>query len=60
VVDRCAFAERYSPPVCALMSSLDAGLIAGLTRGGRLLFSERITEGNVRCLARISWQGVGP
>jgi hypothetical protein len=60
VVDRCAFAARYSPPVCALMSSLDAGLIAGLTRGGRLVFSERITEGNPRCLARISWQGVGP
>ena len=36
-VDRCAFAERYSPPVCRLMSSLDAGLIAGLTDGGRLV-----------------------
>lgn len=57
VVDRCAFAEWYSPQVCRLMSSLDAGLIAGLTAGGRLTFSERITEGRPRCLARISWQG---
>ncbi|HET7929467.1 MAG TPA: hypothetical protein VFM40_07945 [Actinomycetota bacterium] len=56
-VARCAFAERYSPQVCALMSSLDAGLIAGLTRGGRLTFSERITQGRPRCLARISWEG---
>jgi hypothetical protein len=56
-VARCAFAERYSPQVCRLMSSLDAGLIAGLTRGGRLMFSERITEGRPQCLALISWEG---
>lgn len=60
LVERCAFAEWYSPPMCRLMSSLDAGLIAGLTDGGRLTFSERITEGRPRCLARISWQGAGP
>jgi hypothetical protein len=59
-VDRCAFAERYSPEVCRLMSALDAGLIAGLTDGGRLAFSERITEGRPRCLARISWQEASP
>lgn len=55
-VDRCAFAGWYSPPVCRLMSSLDSGLIAGLTDGGRMAFSERITEGRPRCLARITWQ----
>ena len=60
VVDRCAFASWYSPGVCRLMSSLDAGLIAGLTHGGRLTFSERITEGRPRCLAAISWQGGPP
>ena len=59
VVVRCAFAERYSPAVCRVMSSLDAGLISGLTRGGALAFSERITEGGPRCLARISWEGTG-
>jgi hypothetical protein len=60
VVDQCAFASWYSPGVCRLMSSLDAGLIAGLTHGGRLTFSERITEGRPRCLAAISWQGGPP
>jgi hypothetical protein len=60
VVDRCAFAAWYAPRVCRLMSSLDAGLIAGLTHGGRLTFSERITEGRPRCLAGISWQGAAP
>ena len=59
-VDRCAFAARYSPQACRLMSALDAGLIAGLTDGGRLAFSERITEGRPRCLARISWQEASP
>jgi hypothetical protein len=56
-VDRCAFARRYSPAVCRVMSSLDAGLIAGLTRGGVLEFSERISEGRPRCVARISRNG---
>jgi hypothetical protein len=60
MVDRCAFAGRYSPRVCGLMSSLDAGLIAGLTDGGSLAFSERITEGRPRCLARISWPEASP
>jgi hypothetical protein len=57
IVDRCFFAARYSPQVCRVMSSLDAGMIAGLTGGGRLTFSERITEGRPRCLARIAWEG---
>ena len=57
VVTRCAFASSYSPQVCRLMSSLDAGLVAGLTHGGRLAFSERITEGRSRCIARIRWAG---
>ncbi len=60
VVDRCAFATSYSPRMCRLMSSLDAGLIAGLTHGGRLTFSERITEGRPRCLAGVSWLGAEP
>ncbi|HEX6581155.1 MAG TPA: hypothetical protein VF195_09830 [Actinomycetota bacterium] len=59
-VDRCAFAAGYSPEVCRLMSALDAGLFAGLSDGGRLAFSERITEGRPRCLARISWQEASP
>jgi hypothetical protein len=59
-VDRCAFAARYSPQVCRVMSSFDDGLIAGLTQGGRLTFSERITEGRPMCLARIAWEGAAP
>ncbi|NPV09301.1 MAG: hypothetical protein HPY83_15245 [Anaerolineae bacterium] len=53
VVSRCCFARHYSPEVCRLISALDAGLLAGLSGGGRLEFSQRITEGAACCLARL-------
>jgi hypothetical protein len=60
VIERCSFSSVYSAEVCRIISSLDAGLVAGLTDGGRLTFSERITEGRTRCLARITWEGPRP
>jgi hypothetical protein len=47
----CYFSQFYSPQVCQIISSLDEGLLAGLTGGGRLTFSARITEGAPRCRA---------
>ena len=58
VVTRCAFATRYSPDVCRLMSASDAGLLAGLTDGGRLAFTERITSGSRVCRATLAVDGV--
>lgn len=58
VVTRCAFAARYSPDVCRLMSASDAGLLAGLTDGGRLAFTERITSGSPVCRATLAVDGV--
>jgi hypothetical protein len=52
-VRRCAFSEVYSADVCRLVSALDAGLLAGLSGGDRLEFSQRITEGAPACLARL-------
>lgn len=57
VVTRCAFAAKYSPDVCRLMSASDAGLLAGLTDGGRLSFSQRITSGSPVCLATLAVDG---
>lgn len=57
VVARCSFAGTYGPEVCAVMSSLDAGLFAGLTDGRRLTFSRRITEGGPACLATLEPTG---
>ncbi|MGZ4110684.1 MAG: hypothetical protein ACXVP7_13490, partial [Actinomycetota bacterium] len=59
VVSRCAFAARYSPDVCRVMSASDAGMLAGLTDGGRLTFTERITTGSAACLATLATGGEG-
>jgi hypothetical protein len=52
-VRRCPFSEVYSAEVCRLVGALDAGLVAGLSGGDRLEFSQRITEGAPCCLARL-------
>ena len=56
VIRRCAFAAVYTPRVCALVSALDRGLMAGLAGGGELSFSQRLTEG--ACCCRAHFQGV--
>jgi hypothetical protein len=60
VVRRCDFESHYSPEVCRLMSRLDAGVLAGLAWGGRLEFSERLTEGASCCRARFTFPEGGP
>jgi len=58
VMTRCFFSDYYSSPVCRLISSLDEGLLVGLAGGGRLSFSQRITEGHECCRAHLD-TGVG-
>lgn len=55
VISRCYFSRFYSPRVCRLMSAMDRGLFAGLSNGGELTFTSRITEGQKCCHARFSW-----
>jgi hypothetical protein len=50
-VARCFFSQCYSGPVCRVIASLDEGLFAGVSGGGRLAFSQRITEGHKCCQA---------
>src|SRR5512143_1376702 len=52
-VRRCYFSQFYSGPVCDLISALDGGVFSGLSGGGRLAFSERITEGKEFCRAKL-------
>jgi predicted ArsR family transcriptional regulator len=52
-IRRCPFSEVYSAEVCQLISALDAGLLAGLSGGDRLEFTQRITDGAPCCLARL-------
>lgn len=56
VINRCYFSRFYSYEVCRLMSAMDRGLFAGLSNGGELTFSSRITEGQSCCRAHFSWE----
>ena len=58
IVNRCFFSTHYSSDVCRLVSSLDEGLLAGLSGGGRLRFSTRITEGYGCCRAHLDTAGI--
>ena len=60
VVPRCGFARTYHPAVCRLMSSMDSGLISGLTGADGVRFTARLTEGATMCRARILHTGGKP
>ena len=53
-VPDCYFNRFYSPKHCAVMSCVDSGIIAGLNKGGRLRFTQRLTEGYDCCKACFS------
>jgi hypothetical protein len=55
----CFFSHLYTPGVCHLMSAKDAGLLAGLSDGGRMVFSQRITDGYPSCSAQLLRTGPG-
>ena len=55
-IRRCSLAAHYPPEICRFMSAMDEGIVAGLS-GGRLVFSERLTEGSDRCRGRIDREG---
>ena len=50
-VSSCYFSRFYTPEQCALMSYMDSGIIAGILGGGKIEFTERITEGCGNCRA---------
>jgi hypothetical protein len=57
-IKRCYFSSFYSGEVCELISSLDQGLLEGLS-GGKFRFTQRMTEGNTECKALLSFEA-GP
>ncbi len=52
-VYKCYFSSFYTPEVCSVISAIDRGIFAGIYGGGRLVFSERITEGHDVCRAEL-------
>jgi hypothetical protein len=55
LIRRCSFSRAYTPETCALMGALDEGMLIGLSDGGRLEFSARITERSDACRAHFSF-----
>ncbi|GAB4221666.1 MAG: hypothetical protein Kow009_12480 [Spirochaetales bacterium] len=53
-IGSCFFSRYYTPQVCGVLSSLDEGVVAGLSGGGNLVFHERITEGKPCCRATLA------
>jgi hypothetical protein len=53
VIPRCLFSAYYSGAVCRVMEALDQGLACGLSQGGRLAFTSRLTEGSRCCRATL-------
>jgi hypothetical protein len=53
IIRYCAFSRFYTGRVCRLISALDAGVCAGLSGGGKLEFSQRLTEGHAFCRGRL-------
>jgi len=47
----CFFSKYYSEQICGVISCLDKGLVAGLSGGGKLSFTQKITEGMDCCKA---------
>ena len=54
VIKKCFFSGFYSEKICSLMSSLDSGLIEGLSGGLKMSFYQSITECYSCCRAVIS------
>jgi hypothetical protein len=52
-ITKCFFSTTYSPATCRVISSIDRGILAGLSGGGTMVFSERMTEGFGSCRAQI-------
>jgi len=60
IIRTCYFSKVYSPQTCRIMSAMDEGVVAGLSNGAILTFSQRITEDKPCCLARIEFGEFSP
>jgi hypothetical protein len=54
-INSCYFANYFSTDVCKIMSSLDEGIIAGISGGYVINFYQKITENQNCCLAEIKF-----
>jgi hypothetical protein len=60
IISDCAFSRFYTGRVCRLISALDTGAAAGISGGGKLEFTQRMTEGHDCCRARLVFEDGPP
>jgi hypothetical protein len=52
-VNRCFFSNYYSKETCTLISALDKGMVAGISNGWQLEFTQQLTEGFACCKGNL-------
>ncbi len=55
IIKQCFYSKYYTAEVCMLISSMDEGLAAGLSAGGKLYFTQRITDGSNCCKGYLKY-----
>lgn len=55
IIKKCFFSNWYTPEICDFISALDEGILTGISGGGKLCFSQRITDGTDCCRARFTF-----
>lgn len=58
IIRKCYFSQYYSGATCDAISWLDKGLVAGLSQGGQLNFTERLSESKSCCRAVLTPSGM--
>lgn len=53
-IPKCYFSREYSADQCRWISAMDAGIIAGICGKGKLVFTERKTQGCQQCRAQFT------
>ena len=59
IVNRCALATKYSELTCQVLSATDEGTMIGLNKKMNMVFSEKITSGQPKCKATITFRKNG-
>lgn len=54
IIKECYFSQFYANRICRVISSLDEGILSGLSGGGKLRFYQRITKGKDCCKAHFT------
>jgi hypothetical protein len=60
IINRCFFSRYYSSDICEIISSIDCGLVAGLSNGDQLYFRQRMTDSHDCCRARLTKAELSP